>query len=524
MTYSTTIAERSTTRQNILNTEDKRVLVPFDYNLITPIIRPLYADIWPTILADKIACPIEVEYTEDNHDAFIAFLRGWILANGHNRDNNNAPGEHHIAELIAWMRDGFSPESTNFAVSTEGAVTNGGHSGPAILRGFFPQEAFYGLRGAPYMAGDVHVKWEDAEEEEEYFYFKGTDGLCYMSILPPMPTDTVVVDGVEVAKYPELGEFDEDDRYIPGTDSPEIRKYYTCPHTGQKKPQVLRITIHVFGVPSALHRENTTLVPTAETYLSMSGNIKTHYAENVPKWLKGKMGNLLTMLRKRTMHSSTGFGTVGRGGRMNGEDAPSWYLAYMPQIMDSIALLSDTQGAQTPRPLFSPAKGDADNPAYKGGANILQILVAMAVSDQAGRQRIAEWVTSTGDALKKNAGLKKLVDLVRPPKSSTTGSLPTDAIVELLVLIGLGKTDPVAVFEEDYTRAKGDEVEEISPWLVEELRAAGWDRSDVDTLGDGDDTLSTSLVEYAKQLSGEKSRAAKSATRKAPKGKPSKGK
>ena len=228
------------------------------------------------------------------------------------------------------------------------------------------------------------------------------------------------------------------------------------------------------------------------------------------------------MIRKRTMHSSTGFGTVGRGGRMNGEDAPSWYLAYMPQILDSLALLVDTQKNQLPRPLFTPAKGDANNPSYKGGANLLQILTAMAVSDQSGRERIAKWVTGNGDDYKSNAGLRKLVDVVRPPKDASTGTMLADAVVELLVLVGLGKNDPVAELAKDWQRPTGKDgaMESANAWLMEECRANGWDRSDVDSFDDGDDTLSTSLVEYAKLLTGEYSRAAKSAARKAPKGKP----
>ena len=519
MTFSTTIAERTNTRNTIKDTEDKRILKPFDYNLITPVIRGLYADIWPSILASKTPCTIQVEYTPANHDAFVAFLRGYILANGYNRDST----ESHVAELIGWMRDGFSPASTNFAIDAKGAVRNGGHSSKAVLRGYFPQSAYYGLRGKPVIIEDTHVSYDELEADDSGFYFAGDDGLAYESVLPPMPNDTVIVDGIEVPKYPEVGEFDDETgAFILGSDTPEVRKFYVDPN-GVKRPLQLVINVSVFGPADALHRENTTLVPTAETYLNMSGCIKTHYAEQVPSFLHTKLGNLLTMIRKRTMHGSAGgFGTVGRGGRMNGEDAPAWYLAYMPQVLDSVALLVDTQGNQKPRPLFTPSKGDANNPAYKGGANLLQILTAMAVSDHAGRERIAKWVTSTGDEYKANKGLQKLVDLVRPPKAATTGTLPTDAVVELLVLVGLGKTDPVEVLNQDWQRPTGKDgaLESASAWLIEENRASGWDRCDVDVLDDGEDTLSTSLIEYAKQLSGEDSRAAKSATRKAPKGKP----
>lgn len=525
MTFSTTIAERTNTRDTIKQTEDKRVLQPFDYELITPVIRGLYAEIWPSILKSKTPCTIQVEYTPDNHAEFVAFLRGYILANGYNRDST----ESHVAELIGWMRDGFSPASTNFAIDAKGAVRNGGHSSKAVLRGFFPQSDYYGLRGRDYTTtgkadGDT-LSNADIDElgDDSGYYFKGENGLVQVSILPPMPNDTVVIDGEEVAKYPEVGEFDDETgAFVLGSDTPEIRKFYVDPN-GVKRPLQLIINVSVFGPADALHRENTTLVPTAETYLNMSGCIKTHYAEQVPSFLHTKLGNLLTMIRKRTMHGSNGgFGTVGRGGRMNGEDAPAWYLAYMPQVLDSVALLVDTQGNQKPRPLFTPSKGDANNPAYKGGANLLQILTAMAVSDQSGRERIAKWVTSTGDDYKANKGLAKLVDLVRPPKTATTGTLPTDAVVELLVLVGLGKTDPIEVLNQDWKRPTGKDgaLEDASAWLMEENRASGWDRCDVDVLDDGEDTLSTSLVEYAKDLSGEGSRAAKSATRKAPKGKP----
>lgn len=529
MTVSTTLELRTATRQSIRSTQDKRVLKPFDYDLIDPIIHPLYAAIWQDVKTGKISCTIQVQYTPDMHDEFIAFLRGWIEANGYNRESL----ESHVTELIGFMRDGFCPEATNFSVDVSGRVNNGGHSGKALLRAFFPRPAYYGLHGKPLTFDDKPMQFDDwlAEQPTAYddgspfdptyggYYFANELEQVCESILPAMPSDTITIDGEETAKYPELGEFDESGEYVPESDTPELREQY-IDKVGKKQPLRLVVNVSVFGPATALHRENTTLVPTAETYLSMNGHIKTHYAESIPSWLKGKVGSLLTMVRKRTMHSSTGFGTVGRGGRMNGEDAPSWYLAYMPQVIDSIALLVDTQGSQIPRPLFTPSKGDANTPAYKGGANILQLLTAMAVSDQSGRERIAKWVCGTGDDYKANAGLRKLVDLVRPPKNSTVGNLPADAVVELLVLIGLGKTDPVDVFSKDWQRKKGDDMESINAWLVEECRAIGWDRGDVDSLPDGDDTLSTSLVEYAKQLSGEDSRAAKSAARKAPKGKP----
>jgi len=300
MTFSTTIAERTSTRDTIKNTEDKRVLKPFDYNLITPVIRGLYADIWPSILASKTPCTIQVEYTPANHDAFVAFLRGYILANGYNRDST----ESHVAELIGWMRDGFSPASTNFAIDAKGAVRNGGHSSKAVLRGYFPQSAYYGLRGKPVIIEDTHVSYDELEADDSGFYFAGDDGLAYESVLPPMPNDTVIVDGIEVPKYPEVGEFDDESgAFILGSDTPEVRKFYVDPN-GVKRPLQLVINVSVFGPADALHRENTTLVPTAETYLNMSGCIKTHYAEQVPSFLHTKLGNLLTMIRKRTMPGS----------------------------------------------------------------------------------------------------------------------------------------------------------------------------------------------------------------------------
>lgn len=533
MTFSTTLAERNATRETIRSMEDRRDPTKFNYELLTPIVRPIYAEIWNEALANKMSCTIQVQYTEDNHDEFIAFLRGWILANGYNRESK----DKHVTEIIGYVRSGFSPASTQFAVDVDGYVRNGGHSGKAILRAFFPPTAYYGLRGKPYMVEDAVVSWKDfsAEQTEaedsrkaqyeaeglEYepfdwtyngYYFEGKNGETMISLLPAL------------GEVSPVGEYDEDGEYVPDTDSPELRQQFVNKE-GKTVKFDLIINVAVFGPSDALHRENTTLVPDVDTYLSMVGPIKTHIEESVPSWIADKIGNVLTMVRKRTMHSASGegFGTVGRGGRMNGEDAPSWYLAYMPQILDSIALLQDDKEVQIPRPLFTA------NNEYKGGANLMQILVAMAVSDQAGRERIAKWVQ--WDATKHGKPSNELLALsaaIRPPKATTSGTLPTDAVVELLVLVGLGKTDPVAVANAPYhktkTTGKGDKMKTeqvaVSPWLVEELRAAGWDRSDVDTLDDGDDTLSTSLVEYAKQLSGEKSRAAKSATRKAPKGKP----
>lgn len=189
----------------------------------------------------------------------------------------------------------------------------------------------------------------------------------------------------------------------------------------------------------------------------------------------------------RTSQGKDGFGTIGKGGRQNRGDAPAWMLTIVPMLEDSLALLADETGA------IRLHNGLASSLALK------DLLTAMIVSPQIGRERIAKSVT------RETVFGAALCDKLTKPvgKAGKAWAKPKpDWIVTILVQHGRNGKQELG--DGDYQLATG--------------RASGFDSHKDDTMQDGAENREQVIQECAKSLAGQSvggEQAAKATERKA---------
>jgi len=485
---STTVANRKATRSDVLSCEDNREFHPLDYDLIRPLVRDTDVAKFEVLKANGEKGSVEIDLNRD-YESAVAFLRGWLRANGKNR----SPKPNHYGYLADEFRTQFVPEATSWVVDANGMVGNGGHSGHAVVLAFYPESLEYGITGVQVLDKEGKPIPADSDEGQEAYLACGTDddgaeydqsegGLYYAgpdgNVWRSSPLAWKKSDNKRVGEYDP-----ETDQYIIGTDSPDIRE-----------SQRLVITLHINADPrSCLKMDDVRLEASYDDFLEMVAPIRAHL-EVFPKIVKENMGTILRNYYLRVNHKGDTFGFLGKGGRLNKADVQQWYLAAVPQLLDCVSLLANNEGVIVPFPHFTKAKNG------KGGVSVPHALVAMMVCDQAGREKIAKVLTSSHSPFPGNAPeyVKSMVAyLVR---TADQDSINADQIVQTLVLLGNGSKDPVATMKADHTRKVGDDVVSLPPWQVLDLRASGWDRSDTEALDDGEEQFSSVCVSAAQAI------------------------
>jgi hypothetical protein len=264
-----------------------------------------------------------------------------------------------------------------------------------------------------------------------------------------------------------VGEYDENGEYLPHTDTPDVRL-----------KQDLTIVLRINADPTAcLKMDDVRLEASFDDYLEMVAPIRAFVA-TLPTKVKEICGTLFRGYYLRVNHSNDSFGSLGKGGRLTKNEVQQWFIAGAPHLLDSIELLKNELGTDLKQfQHFLPIKGG------KGQVSLANALVAMMVSSPTGRERIANVLTERYNKFSDAPQyFQKLVEyIVKKPGDSSTAP-NADSIVQCLVFLGEGKTDPVAEMLKQYpttANAKG-EMQYASPWQVETNRAMGWDRSNTD--------------------------------------------
>ena len=470
-TESTTmdsVKYREQTRNEALTAEDTRKFHPLDTALIKSVVVDGYESILDNALASKTETTIRIDLS-DARD----FLRGWIRANGKNR----TPKPSHYSYLCQRFSEDFASSATHWVVASNGMITNAGHSGIAFARAYYPEDIFYGVFGEPHVIDKELIPADsDAGKallDDPFFFIGEHEGrqVIFASFVPARP------EGVE-----GVGEYDENGKWIPGTDSPEKR-------VG------LQATLVVNAPPeSCLKMDDVRLQADYADFLEMVGPLRA-YLPTLPGHLDtATIASILLTWYKRINHKvgadSITYGMVGKGGRPTKSDVQIWAVQALPQLRLCLEMLLDATRKQLASwPLWTKSKTE------KGGINLYNGVVAMMVSDDKGRERIAKLLKRT-----KPADLSTLPEQIgkfrddcivdNKPRYSALGA---DTIVEALVLYGMGKTD-------FYDIATTVEEGEPNPWQIEENRAPGWDRNEDDTLPDGIEDFAEVQSESAKRI------------------------
>lgn len=489
------IQYRKECRNEILTAKDTRKFHPLDLTIVRGVVLEDYLDIFDKAVASGAETTVRIDLSDAKN-----FLHHWMRANGANR----TPKDVHYNNLAKNFQNEFSSSATHWVVTTEGMVSNAGHSGVATAIAYYPEDIFYGVNGKPHMIDDKEVLPTSAEgkallesEDNNNYFFVGTneDGkqvVCY-SIVPPRP------EGLK-----KIGEYDEEGRYIQGTDSPELRD-----------PVKMQATLVINApVNSCLKMDDVRLEADYKDFLEMVGCLRS-YIKTLPINIE-TLASVLLSWYKRTNHKvsseSVTYGSLGKGGRPTKADVQQWAIAAMPSLKLALQYLLNTEGKVRLFPLWT--KGQFQ----KGGITLPYALVAMMVSDDAGKERIADLLTMNipNNDNKLPEDIRKFRDKVVVAANAESHPLNADSMVECLILYGMGVKDWIAKGTTQ-VQLEGHTAEKpalANPWLIEALRASGWDRNDLDL---GQEKWGTALQDAANKLSslmGDTSHA-KSAARKA---------
>jgi len=459
---------RKQTRDEALHAKDTRKFNPLDMALISGVVVEGYETLFDEAIKSKKETTVRIDLS-DARD----FLRGWMKANGANR----TPKPSHYLYLCERFAEEFASSATHWVVASNGMITNAGHSGIGFARAYYPEDIFYGIFGEPHRVDKELIEAGSeagkALLEDPFFFASEHDGrsVIFASYVPPRP------EGVAGA-----GEYDENGKWIPGTDSPEKR-------VG------LQATLVVNAPPeSCLKMDDVRLQADYADFLEMVGPLRA-YLPTLPGGLdNATIASILLTWYKRINHKTTSdsvtYGMVGKGGRPTKSDVQIWAIQALPQLRLCLELLMDANGKQLAAwPLWSKSKTE------KGGINTYNGLVAMMVSDDKGREKIAKLLKRTKpadlDSLPPQmAKFRADVIVDNKPRYS---SLNADTIVEALILFGMGKT-------EWYDIATTVEDDSPNPWQIEENRAPGWDRNEDDQLSDGIEDFNEVQTAAAKSI------------------------
>jgi len=488
MLYSATIEARNVLRDELFATEDERQFHPLDYALIRPLVKEKYLAIFDDAVKTGEPCSIEIDLNQgfdpeqhiEENPGFI-FVRGWIMANGKNR----TPKPKHYGMLGDSFRRQFAPDATHWVIDANGMVANGGHSGHGTALGYYPESIFYGIYGTRF--GDDQSKWikfdsPEAQEEiaaynDDYPNYVYADKEGYMCMSTQLGWKHEKDADDNAPKFERIGEYGDDGKgdYVAHSDSPDVR-------LGQNLTIVLRINA---DPTSCLKMDDVRLEASYDDYLEMVAPIKA-YMQKLPKEVQEIAGTLFRNYYLRVNHGNESFGSLGKGGRLTKNEVQQWFVAGLPHLLDSLALITNELGVLRQFPHFTKDKGG------KGGVSLANALVAMMVSSQSGRERIAEIITIKYDAMafakvkdsKVPAYFKKMVDYIVKSPGDNSKAFNADEIVQCLVFLGMGKVDPVASVLAAYPSGKKNPKTEedihLSSWQVKENRATGWDSSNTD--------------------------------------------
>lgn len=480
-----------------LSQEDNREYTPFDVSTLIPIVTDLDSEKLKKLIASKKRGTIEVQFSESKLTEFILFLRSWIRANGKNRDRR----ADHYLHLAQEFRLGFIPEGTNFVVDENGMVNDGGHSSVGLAIAFFPPNILYGLERATLAETDTIKDSEsgkakkvpimaDSELGKVRLANLGPDGkpLAYGAYIEG--TDGKVYDSKSFAGNSEdfklVGEHDSKGRYIEGTDDKTYRS---------KQDITIRVTINT-PANRALKLAETRLPASLIDYINSVGSLRELLqSSHIPSEVVSKLAEILRSWYYRVNHNYTNgvlstYGYVSKGGKPTLSDGPVWFLSALGHLMDTLSYLKNSDGKMVAWGLWRPVPN-----VTKGGISLANGLTAMMVSDNAGKQRIADLLTMSATVPKSELpeGIRNFLDSCVVSKVDST--LSNDIVIESLVLYGLGHSDMLTKARE--TKGEGDKKK--PSWQDPSNRSqTNWDNSDDLEI---DDTLS--LVQWQTELRAE---------------------
>lgn len=446
--------------EEILATQDNREYKPFDIALLRGAVRSHDKAKLEHLLKTGEPGTIEIQYTKENHLAFVAILRAMVQANGKNRDSR----PEHVQALYESFRRHYIPEGGIFVVDVNGMVGDGGHRMKALLAAFFPRNAMYGLEaGKTYndKEGNPVPATSQAGKEllADPWFVVNQDGNIAHSMLW----------GHSTAECPLVGEYDEKG-YIEDTDSPEYREGAD-----------LRLTFHVNTVADrALKLAETRLEARIMDYVNSVGSIREwlRSTTDIPAVIIEKLDVILSIWYKRVNHKMVGgeiqsFGYLSKGGRESKEDAAAWFLLVVHQIITACKHLCNSTGDLMSWPLFGTPKGDKAK-TDKGGVSIPNAVAAMSVLPNDAQARLAELLLKTERKQLSKMELS-LLDHIVVPKGGVTQPLAGDYLMQVLIAYAMGATDPLKEGTEDW--ADGETTKRA--WQNPSNRVPGqWDNSD----------------------------------------------
>jgi len=437
---------------------------PLSMEILREAVVDAYLPIFDDAVANGSEAAIRVHIQRD-------MLRSWLAANGANRNRKDS----HYLLLALLFRSDYDSSCTHWVLTKAGKVANGGHSGMGAALAFFPEDIHYGIYGRPYIdpTTKAEVKADSPEgierlqtveedgEELDYSlggYYYEKDGLVYETVLPTMLPPTTDKDGKPVDR--RVGEYDKETGFVLGSDDDKYRAKYG---------DLLQVTMVINAPETAtLKMDDVRLEADYADFLQMIGSIKQWISESglthadVGQIAKGWY--LRTECKPETASAPAVYGYMSKGGRPNKPDVMFWFLTMVPHLADSLNLLRDANDTIIPK--------FCNDLTGKGQLSLKDLLVAMMVSEPAGRKRLAKMVTTTNDK-----GFGKLLSNELARRYATVGlNKPNaDQMISMLVAYGMGVKDPIdAVLVKGYGTDAKDKP--IQHWQIEANRAHGWDR------------------------------------------------
>ena len=304
------------------------------------------------------------------------FLLAWMRANGLNR----ARKATHVQSLATRFRSDFDPSCTHFVLTTEQAVANGGHSGPAIALAFFVADGRF-----------------DNSMEDPY----SGKGYALESLIGSEDFEWILSPDVEQGYIDSMG-----DRF-------RLTLVLNAPHSAVLKMDDIRLS----AFDSDFIEMLPCLVRTCEDWQIKSAQL-------------AQFGNGLYKRTQEPTESTidgkkiTKYGTLSKGGRLNAYEAPTRVVTFLPRIQESLVLLRSYD--------LSNQKDITFFNGLSESLGLKDVIVAMAVSSEIGRKNIA-----LGLCTQTEFGAELCRKLTKPANAVGWSKPNSDWIVTALVTYGM---------------------------------------------------------------------------------------
>ena len=433
--------KRKTLQERLKTQNQVREYNPMPLDVLTSHIAPEYRAVYETMKKTndkreaeglpRIPYAVQIEPSPE-------YIYYWCDANGLNRHRD----WRHALGLGAAIRDDFDPSCTHWCLTSSLAVSNGGHSGPAVALGLMHvlnrDDSWADVKNAK---GEVIGNWGDVltSRDGQTISVKSVFGT------DDDPEDTVKLSAVmddETAKS-----YEDYYRYYGRW---RVNVILDAPDDSFLKMEDLRLNMSVLDVISR--------IPAMADIL---GEIDL------------RPNTLMAIIRQAWLRCSpsglNNYGNCSIGGKLPAKTAPARFGLFIDDIQDSLATLKKAMGGVIKLPETLPEQ-------VRNGLT-KDIVLTMTLLSDANREKVCKFITSS-------TNFAKLTNkLIRPVGASGWTSPKTDWMISAIISMSQGASEPPT---DDEIKAK-----------PEVYRGDYWDRGlDHPTRG----SLNDAYLEVAKQI------------------------